>query len=53
MNVGTSIENSGVNVRSYDRVINFAHFNPRSSSIFVSFMNMNMFVQLSLDTKDL
>jgi len=53
MNIIEVIENSGTKVRSYDKVINFVHYNPSTNALFVSFLNQNLFVSLSLSTKDL
>jgi hypothetical protein len=39
MNLIEVIENSGTMVRSYDKVVNFVHFNPSTNSLYVSFLN--------------
>ena len=53
MNIVDVLENAGTKVRSYDKLINFIHFNPLTSTLFVSFLAKNLFVSLSLATKDL
>ena len=53
MNIVEVLENAGTKVRSYDKLANFIHFNPLTNTLFVSFLAKNLFVQLSLATKDL
>ena len=43
----------GSKVRSYDKIVGFVHFNPKSSHLFVSFTNSSLFVMVDLTTKKL
>jgi hypothetical protein len=44
MNIIEVLENAGTKVRSYDKLVNFIHFNPLTNTLFVSFLAKNLFV---------
>ncbi len=53
MIIADILENSGAKVRSYDKLLNFVHFNPRTHALFVSLVNLNMFLQISLSSRNI
>ena len=53
LNIVEVLDNAGTKVRSYDKLVNFTHFNPLTNTLFVSFLAKNLIVSLSLATKDL
>lgn len=50
-NVADQLEISGFKVRSYDKVLNFAAFNPATSHLFLSFANLSSNLLFSLTSK--
>ena len=44
MNIVEVLENAGTKVRSYDKLVNFIHFNPLTNTLFVSFLAKNLLV---------
>ena len=54
-NIAEMIEegSSGKRLRSYDKLINFIHFNPSTGHLFVSLLNLNSFVMIDTQKKEL
>jgi hypothetical protein len=46
-------EHLGKPLRSYDRIINLAHFHPSSQRLFLSFINLQHFIMLDTSSRKL
>lgn len=47
------LEEASKKVRSYDKVVNFVHFNSKSGHLFVSFLNLSNFIMIDTTHKKL
>lgn len=46
------LESSGIKVRSYDKIVNFMHFNSKSGHLFISFFSLSAFLMIDTNSKN-
>jgi len=51
-NIAEKIEEKGMKLRSYDKIINFAYYNSKSGHLFVSLVNLNHLIMISTTAKE-
>jgi len=49
--LGNLVEQIEEKVRSYDKIVGFVHFNPKTGHLFVSFANSGLFVMFDIPTR--